>query len=189
MIRTTVLFALPLALVACGSPDPAPEDPVGTTSPSTTSLVERIDGAKLVMNADGFGAKGAEPLRFGATREAADAAASAAFGASGEQSSNDECGAGPMEFSQYGPLQLAYLDGKFAGWFLRGGDGMVTSDGIKPGVTTLDALKGERQVQELDTTLEGEFQYTTADYGTITGFADEGGNITALQAGVSCFFR
>jgi hypothetical protein len=94
-----------------------------------------------------------------------------------------------MDFSQYGPLQLAFLDGKFAGWFLREGEAVATSDGVRPGVSTLDALKGERQVQELDTTLEGEFQYTTADYGTITGFADEAGNIDALQAGVSCFFR
>ena len=102
-------------------------------------------------------------------------------------SSNPECGAGPMEFSQYGPLQIGYLDGKFAGWFLREGEGVVTSDGIRPGAT-IDALKGERQVRELDTTLPGEFEYTAADYGTIRGFA-ESGKITALQAGVSCFFR
>ena len=41
----------------------------------------------------------------------------------------------------------------------------------------------------IDTTLPGEFQYTTADYGTITGFAEDGETVTALQAGISCFFR
>ncbi|HCJ20736.1 MAG TPA: hypothetical protein DHV64_04225, partial [Erythrobacter sp.] len=105
------------------------------------------------------------------------------------KSRNEECGAGPMDFSQFGPLQIAYLDGSFAGWFVRAGEGVVTADGIAPGVTTLDALQDERQVQQLDTTLEGEFQYTTGDYGTITGFAAPDGSIDALQAGISCFFR
>ena len=36
---------------------------------------------------------------------------------------------------------------------------------------------------------EGEFEYTTADFGTITGFAEDGETVTALQAGISCFFR
>ena len=66
---------------------------------------------------------------------------------------------------------------------------MVTSDGVAPGITSLESLKLERQVQELDTTLDGEFQYTSADYGTITGFADPDGTITGLAAGVTCFFR
>lgn len=189
MNKTALLLALTSSLAACGNPEPAREEPSATTASSAASLAERFGDAKIVVNADGFGANGGEPVRFGAKREEADATASKAYGEAGEQSSNGECGAGPMEFSQFGPLQLAYLDGKFAGWFLRDGDGVVTSDGIKPGVTTMDALKGERQVQEIDTTLEGEFQYITADYGTITGFADESGKITALQAGVSCFFR
>ena len=186
-MKRALLIALPFALVACGGPEDSanPDEPVADVA----SVDERIADAKLVVSADGVGARGSEPLRFGATREEVDAMAAQAFGSEGEESSNEECGAGPMDFSQYGPLQLAFLDGKFAGWFLREGDAVATSDGVRPGVSTLDALKGERQVQELDTTLEGEFKYTTADYGTITGFADEAGNIDALQAGVSCFFR
>ncbi|MDG5751031.1 hypothetical protein P8R33_07940 [Qipengyuania sp. XHP0211] len=183
-MKRALLIALPLALVGCGGSEAS--DDLGA---DVISVDERIADAKIVVSADGVGARGSEPLRFGATREEVDVMAAQAFGSQGEESSNEECGAGPMDFSQYGPLQLAFLDGKFAGWFLREGDAVATSDGVRPGVSTLDALKGERQVQELDTTLEGEFQYTTADYGTITGFADEAGNIDALQAGVSCFFR
>ncbi|MDG5747339.1 hypothetical protein P8Q88_04030 [Qipengyuania sp. XHP0207] len=188
-MRRVFLIALPLWLVACGSPESAPDDPVDATAPTTNPLIERFDDVKIVVNANGLGAYQQEPVAFGAPRSQVDTVAERAFGSMGEQTANEECGAGPMEFTQYGPLQVGYLDGKFAGWFLREGYGVVTSDGIRPGVATLDTLKGERQVQELDTTLEGEFQYTTADYGTITGFADDAGNITALQAGVSCFFR
>ncbi|KZX88432.1 hypothetical protein A3718_17645, partial [Erythrobacter sp. HI0019] len=132
---------------------------------------------------------GGETLGFSTPRAEVDALAEQAFGAAPAKSRNEECGAGPMDFSQFGPLQIAYLDGSFAGWFLRAGEGVVTADGIAPGVTTLDALQDERQVQQLDTTLEGEFQYTTGDYGTITGFAAPDGSIDARQAGFSCFFR
>lgn len=184
MIKRALLIALPFALVACGGREDSGE-PVADVA----SADERLADAKLVVSADGVGARGSDPIRFGAMREEVDAMAAETFGSDAEESSNEECGAGPMDFSQYGPLQLAFLDGKLAGWFLREGEAVATSDGVRPGVSTLDALKGERQVQELDTTLEGEFQYTTADYGTITGFADEAGNIDALQAGVSCFFH
>lgn len=126
-------------------------------------------------------------MKFGAARTEVDRLGSEALGSEPSTSQNEECGAGPMEFSEFGPLQVAYLDGKFAGWFLREGEGVVTSDGIRPGMT-LDELKAERQVRDLDSTLPGEFEYTAEDFGTIRGFAEDG-KITALQAGVSCFFR
>ncbi|MEG9267998.1 hypothetical protein [Qipengyuania sp. Mu-71] len=185
MIRRALLLALPLALAACGQSEPAPE-PVETAS--SAASVDLSD-VLIVVDANGLGAKDAQPLRFGAPRAEVDQAIETAFGAAPGTSSNEECGAGPMEFSQFGPLQIAYMDGSFAGWFLREGEGMATSDGVRPGETTFADLKRERQVRELDTTLPGEFQYTTADYGTITGFAEDGETVTALQAGISCFFR
>ena len=81
------------------------------------------------------------------------------------------------------------MDGELRGWFLREGEGVATSDGIQPGTTKFEGLRLEKQVRKLDTTLEGEFEYTTADFGTITGFAEDGETVTALQAGISCFFR
>ncbi len=193
-MRTGFLLALPFLLTACdGGLGPGEDaitavDPEGTERPRTNPLIERFDDVKIVVDANGLGAYQGEPLRFGTPRDTVDTMAAKAFGEEGETSRNEECGAGPMEISNYGPLQIAYQDGRFAGWFLRAGQGVVTSDGIRPGVSTLESLEAERQVRELDTTLEGDFEYTTADFGTIRGFADEG-RITALQAGVSCFFR
>ena len=161
----------------------------GDEAPNTNPLIEQYDHALVVVDANGLGAKGDEPLRFGAAREEVDKAIEAAIGSAPERSSNDECGAGPMEFSQFGPLQIAYMDDEFRGWFLREGEGVATSDGVRPGATTLDTLKRERQVRALDTTLDGEFEYTAADYGTITGFAEDGELVSGLQAGISCFFR
>lgn len=186
MIRQTLLIALPLALAACGQSETTPEPEASETS--AVSIEDRLVDARLMVDANGLSARGSEGLKFGATREEVDAFAGKAFEGEPTRSRNEECGAGPMDFSEFGPLQIAYLDGKFAGWFLRAGDGVVTSDGIRPGAT-LDALKDERQVRELDTTLPGEFEYTAADYGTITGFAEDGELVSGLQAGISCFFR
>ena len=55
------------------------------------------------------------------------------------------------------------------------------------------ALRDERPVQIIaDSTLEGEFQYESADYGMITGFfsgSPTEGKISGLAAGMTCFFR
>ncbi|SFP13756.1 hypothetical protein [Qipengyuania nanhaisediminis] len=184
MIRAVSLAALPIAigLAAC-SDEPAPE-------PAPTQVVDRFEEARIIVNANGLAAasdKGAMVMRFGSPRAEVDAMAESAWGEAGEQSRQEECGAGAMDFTSYGPLQIAYQDDRFAGWFVRGGDGVVTSDGIRTGAT-LEALKSERQVREIDSTLPGEFEYTTGDFGTIRGFAEDG-TITALQAGLSCFFR
>lgn len=186
MLRNSLLVALVTALAACGPSDPVPEADSGAGA--SEAARDLAAGAKIVVDANGVGAKGA-PMRFGTARAAVDAALAKATGSAPESSSNQECGAGPMQFSQFGPLQVGYQDGKLAGWFLGQGAAVATSDGIVPGTTTLDALKATHPVQQLDTTIEGEFQYTAADYGTITGFAEPDGTITGLAAGVTCVFR
>lgn len=191
MIRPTLLLALAASLAACGSETQTADEVAtadATQSPTTNPLIERFDKAVIVVDANGVGPKGAETFRFGTARGDVDPALAKAFGAEGEQGENFDCGAGPMQFSSYGPLQVAYQDGKLAGWYLRAGDRMATSDGVQPGTTTLEGLKGERQLRELDTSLPGEFEYTTADYGTIGGFSEDG-VITSLHAGMTCFFR
>ena len=181
MMRKSLLLALPLALAACGE-TPTESEPIAASA-------DPVEHAKVLVDANGLGPAGAEPFRFGTARADVDAAIGDALGIAAEKSRNAECGAGPMDFSQFGPLQIAYMDGELRGWFLREGEGVATSDGVQPGTTTFDGLELEKRVRELDTTLEGEFEYTTADYGTITGFAEDGETVTALQAGISCFFR
>ena len=159
-------------------------------------LVTRYDDLAAVVDANGASPYQGRAIQFGAPREEVDTAFEQAFDSAPERSTNEECGAGPMEFSRFGPLQLGFMDGRFAGWYLQenpiggGGakDGVATSDGVRPGVTLLSDLKSERPVRELETTIGGEFQYETMDYGTITGFAD-GDGIAALQAGIGCVFR
>ena len=194
MIKKTFLLALPFALAACGSgKDDAPAaeatetiDPAATVDPG--SVVQTFENTLLVVDPNGVGPKGAPVFRFGSPRGEVDAGLAKAFGSEAETGENFDCGAGPMQFSSFGPLQVAYQDGKLAGWFLRPGEEVATSDGVQPGATPFALLKQERQLREFDTTLTGEFEYTSADYGTIGGFAEDG-QITSLHAGMTCFFR
>ncbi|MBX7540457.1 hypothetical protein [Qipengyuania sphaerica] len=194
MIKKTFLFALPFALAACGgaSEDAPPSEATETIDPAAMvdrdSKVQEIADTLLVVDANGVGAMGSPVFRFGTARAEVDAGLAKAFGNEGEQGENSECGAGPMQFSTYGPLKVAYQDGKLAGWFLRAGAEVATSDGVQPGTTPFALLKGERQVREIDSSLPGEFQYTSADYGTIGGFTEDG-EVTSLFAGMTCFFR
>ena len=192
MIRkTALLVVLPLALSACGSDNDANDGP---GSPETAQvrtpkpMVQELGDTKLVVDANGVGVKGKPVLRFGTARAEVEEALTQAFGAEPDRGENAECGAGPMQFSSYGPLQVAFQDGLLAGWFLRPGTEAATSDGVQPGTTSLAMLKEEREIRELDTTLSGEFEYTSADYGTIGGFTEDG-RIVSLHAGMTCFFR
>ena len=183
MIRKALLFVLPFALAACGSLEET-EEPAADTN-------DVWETATLVVGENGLQKRygdGMAVASFGGSRESADKLLEIAFETVPERSSNEECGAGPMEFSGVGPLQVAFQDDRFVGWFLRETGDVMTIDGVQPGVTKLSDLKREFQVREIDSTLPGEFEFTTSQYGTIRGFS-EGDDITALQAGMSCFFR
>lgn len=193
MIQRTLSLAVVLALAGCGSgsetPSAAPDETV------ENELAARLSAAKVVVDANGLATgqgRSREAPRFGSPRGEVDALLTRAFGSEPERTTNNECGAGPTDFSQAGPLQVAYQDNRFVGWFAGDGEGVVTADGIRTGVE-LAALRNERPVEVIvDSTLDGEFQYQSADYGMITGFfqGDEAdGRVTALAAGVTCFFR
>ena len=190
-MRSTLTVALCLVLAACGGNSETAEETAATEvlpTPGATPPVGEFADTVLVVDANGVGAKGQDIFRFGSDRATVDAGLAEAFGSEPEKGENFDCGAGPMQFSNYGPLQVAYQDGKLSGWFLREGEGMTTSDGVRPGTTTLALLKEERPLRELESTLPGEFEYTSADYGTIGGFSEDG-VVTSLHAGMTCFFR
>jgi len=195
MIRKSLSLALVLVLAACGGEADKPQ-----TDPSQLdrgAAEGRLADAKVVVDSNGLAVRqgdSREAPRFGTPRGEVDALLTLAYGAQPERSSNDECGIGPTDFSQSGPLRVAYQDDKFVGWFVGEGKGgqVVTGDGVRPG-TSMAALRDERPVQIIaDSTLEGEFQYESSDYGMITGFfsgSPTEGKVTGLAAGMNCFFR
>lgn len=151
----------------------------------------------LILDAQGvvFQRGEAEYRRFpfGAPRAEVEAMAAQVYGESaGRRTSNDECGAGPMAFTAYGPIHLNFLDEALAGWRAEQGAMAMTEDGIVPGITRaqLDRQSGVRLVK--NSTLPGEFEYATYNGGRIGGVLRGSGDdavVEVLFAGANCFFR
>lgn len=167
----------------------APAAPVDQAEPAPTGEGREVtltsESVILVNAVEGRGT--ATSLNFGMAQDRVLAALEPDFGKLAV-TSNAECGAGPMEFASVGGLQLNFLGGKLAGWSAEPADNLVTSDGIRAGISLAD-LKSERPVEMADSTLDGEFSYQSPDGGMIGGFTGDDGKIASLHAGVNCFFR
>jgi hypothetical protein len=194
LVRLICALAL-LSLAGCQPADPGAKAATeAAAKPSLSARPKPVN--KAVLDAEGVTfdspAGKTQEFDFGATRAEVDAMAERMFGPPDEFAENGECGAGPMQFSRYGPLTLNFQDGKLVGWFAREGDEVVTTDGIRPGTLMRD-LKVARSARMIEgSTLEGEFDYLAADGHTIGGFAKGEGRdakIESLYAGANCFFR
>lgn len=129
-------------------------------------------------------------LAFGSARDTVDKELIAELGKPVSRSQNDECGAGPMQFSEYANgLTLNFQNGKFVGWASRKGDeGVATARGLRVGSPRgmVAALRGYEPV--LQSSLGEEFTIKQEGGGAITGFyGDEG--VSQLQGGINCNFR
>ena len=188
MQKPLTCFAL-LCLAACG----ATEGPAANASASSENgaaaaddpaATEAVAAKPVSTPAPVLAADGIEPnIRFGMKREEAVAAAAAAFGTPGKPQHNDECGEGPMDFVPFGGLQLAFQDGKLAGWALSDSKpALRTKSGLTVG-SPRSALGG-LEIDE-ESSLGPEFE----DKG-VGGVLDEKGEtVIALWAGDTCQFR
>ena len=151
----------------------------------------------LILDAQGvvFRRGEAEYRRFpfGSPRAGVEAMASEVYGeGAGTRTSNSDCGAGPMTFTAYGPIQLNYQDETLAGWRAEQGAMAMTDEGIVPGITRaqLDRQSGVRLIE--GSSLPGEFEYATPGGGRIGGVLRGSGDdavVEVLYAGANCFFR
>ena len=198
-LSTLIMIGL---LAAC---KPAPEKPAAGDDSIPPAMPEaKADGpaaATTAVSLDGEGlrfvdkASGkASLLAFGVPRVQAEEALARVTGKADDRSTNEECGAGPMEFTRYDAMTLNFQDGKFAGWFLGnepGADAFSTMSGIAIGTTRAKAGESVSIVMAEDSTLGEEFSIGTGDNGIGGMFAEPGdtAKIDALFAGTTCFFR
>jgi len=198
-MRRSLCLASLTMLAACSpeaAEEPAMVEPSGSAPPSAPDAEVAVP--RLSLQGDGvvIGTGAEALLPYGTpkveTERRVNEVLGPQLGAPRDVGTNGECGAGPMQFTRWGPLQLGFLDGKLAGWLLEDGSPIVTTDGISPGITFAD-LQTERSAEiDATSTLEGEFRYFAPDGGTIGGFlSGEGGSATiqSLYAGTQCFFR
>jgi len=119
MRRIAVLALLPLMLAACDKAAEAPEvaETAAAVPAAAADLMLDLQATGIVVPAQG----GAEQLDipFGSARAAAEATIAAVAGEVQSRGENAECGAGPMQMTEYARLTLNFQDDKFVGWFAR----------------------------------------------------------------------
>ncbi|SEH14076.1 hypothetical protein SAMN05428974_1077 [Sphingopyxis sp. YR583] len=196
---TLAMIGLLAACKPAAEQAPADADPVAPAVPEAKA--DGPNAATTAVSLDGEGLRFVDKtsgktslLAFGVPRAQAETALANVAGKEDDRSTNEECGAGTMEFTRYDAMTLNFQDGKFAGWFLGNEPGAniySTMSGIAIGTTRAKAKESVSIVDLEDSTLGEEFSIGTGD--TVIGgmFAAPGetAKIDALFAGTNCFFR
>lgn len=203
MRRLTAIAMLAL-LAACkpAADTPAADDTAVPAAPKVPeAMADGPAAATTAISLDGEGLRFVDKtsgktslLAFGSPRAEAEAALARVAGAADDRSTNEECGAGPMDFTRYDAMTLNFQGGNFAGWFLGnepGADQYSTMSGIGIGTTRAKAAESVGIVDVDDSTLGEEFTIGGGEQAIGGMFAAPGASakIDALFAGANCFFR
>lgn len=203
-MRKLAALSLVVLLAGCkpAAEKPAPDDSSVPEAPVVPEA--KADGpaaATTAVSLDGEGLRFVDKtsgktsvLAFGVPRKQAEEALGRVAGTLDDRSTNEECGAGPMEFTRYDAMTLNFQDGKFVGWFLGNEPGAsfyTTMSGIGVGTTRAKAKESVSIVDAKNSTLGEEFSIGTGDAVVGGMFAEPGeaAKIDALFAGTNCFFR
>ncbi len=155
---------------------------------------ETAAASRVGVSGEGLEISGADvkQVAFGARRAEAERAVIAVIGEPVSRQSNDECGAGPMQFTSFaGGLTLNFQNDMLAGWMIERDEddrGFATSKEIGVGSSEAD-LKSAYAVENLPgSTLGDEFM---SDAGVNGFLSDRGGTkqVESLYGGTNCFFR
>lgn len=174
-MRGAAAVAVALLLAACGG-----EQPRGPTY-------------NLILDAQGVVFVGSDAtyarFPFGTGRAELERAAATVYGSdAARRSAGTACATGPMDFTSYGPIQLAFRQDELVGWTIRAGAHVATRGSIAPGITrtALERLTTISMVP--DPALPGKFVYRTPSgpiQGVLTGGTPEA-KVDALFAGTNC---
>ncbi len=198
-ITTLVLVGLLAACKPAADKAPAEAEPAAPPMPearadgpaaATTAISLDGEGLRFIDKSSGK----ASLLAFGVPRAQAEEALGRVAGTLDDRSSNEECGAGAMDFTRFDAMTLNFQGGKFVGWFLGnepGADQYSSMSGIAIGTTRAKAAESVTLVMIEDSTLGEEFSLGSGDkvIGGMFAAPGEAAKIDALFAGVNCFFR
>jgi hypothetical protein len=188
--------ALALLLAACGPEAPPPADAPAAEAPAPGAPAPTQLGEAL-LEADGFmpanpGGRGTgRKLTFGEDEAVVvDFITTLRGDQPPRRSANAECPAGPLTFADWGDgFQLAFSEGKFAGWTAGEGAprGFATLGGVHVGSTLAQLRAAHPEVTVSEDTVGPEFSAGEI-YGTLSGTGDDA-TVTTIWAGVNCVFR
>lgn len=192
---TALTVAALVALTGCdrsqttAPTEPAPPPPAVITKAEPPPV--QAEGG-LAIEGEGlrfFDAQGSSrDIPFGTAQAAAIAAVATSTGRPAPTvTTNEECGAGPIQFAEFpGGLQLLFQNNNFLGWTVTE-PGLTTTDGMGVG-STRASIESSRTIELVTgSTLDGEF--TSGDVHGILSSTAAAGTVTHLWAGLSCAFR
>ena len=193
-----LLACSPAAEAPAGAPVVADPAPAAEPAPPAAPTEEATSGVSaILLEGDGFmpanpGGRGTGlKLSFGAPRATVIAYMTGLHGGTAPHTdSNDECGAGPVQFARWNDdFTLAFQDGKFAGWWAgeKAPAGFSTVRDIHVGSTLAQVRAAWPDVEVTNDSIGPEFASRDI-FGILTG-TTASARVTALWAGVSCIFR
>ncbi|HEX8667316.1 MAG TPA: hypothetical protein VF727_02965 [Allosphingosinicella sp.] len=171
----------------------APANAVEAAPPSMANeAAGEREAPALALEAEGLrffdpNSGSASPLPFGAPKEQTLKALTASFETPpAEQGTMEGCGAGPVDQARWPNGFVAlFQDDKFLGWEVRQA-GLTTADRIGIG-STRQALDESQSPAVEESTLGTEFH--SGELGGLLSSAKPDAKVTALWAGLTCFFR
>ena len=180
---------VPMAEVSPSGNASASADPASTESGPAPSITLAGNGLQAVQAVDGRGT--ATVFGFGDARETTLAAMTVLLGEP-ELSSNGECGAGPLDFADFGALTLNFQDGRFVGYSVDERSGraeLLGPDGLAIGAPKDVVAKIEGYQTYDESTLGDEFNVGSGEGNVIVGLFGNDGRVTDLWSGAVCNFR
>ena len=184
MRRLVILAVLPMLLTACQQAAEAPEGEAvaaETAAPAEDATLD-LQATGIVIPAQG--GAGQLDIPFGSGRAAAEASIGSVAGAVERRGENGECGAGPMQITEYDALVLHFQQDKLVGW--------SASAPYVPQLTRAEMLADPAVALLEGSTLGEEFTIGTEGGPVISGLftgADDNAAVETLWSGASCVFR
>lgn len=184
-----------LSLSACSAAD----DQAEAGAPAETSMLapsakSTLAPGSISLSSEAVTVNGPEgtTLAMGSPRQAVETELASALGEAIRSDSNEECGAGPMQFTYYANgLTVNFIDAKLVGWFVDSDGaqgGIATAENITIGSPIADVTRVYTLEDTSDSTLGDEF-YTDEGIGGFFEGADDERTVATLYSGTNCFFR
>jgi hypothetical protein len=173
----SVVAATP-ANAAAPAPAPAPQ----------TGLELRLAGGGLTAGQPGL--HPSSTYAFGMPRAEIVAAVAAIRGPSTGQDENRECGAGPMQFTRFGPLTLNFQEGRWVGWDLSAAatPPLLTDWDATIGTGRADLDDGDRDTARVEQSTLGT-EFSVSDISGLLSGPGANARVTHMWAGTDCAFR
>jgi hypothetical protein len=195
----SLIAAVTLGLSACGAEETTAEPVAATADSESPEQDEPVAASEadwmIALDGEGVRLVHSETgrtrlLAFGTERGVTESALATQLAPPDGRSSNEECGAGPLDFTSFGDFTANFQDDRFVGWFLRGGDtesALTTMSGVGIGTTRDEMAKSLSIEMDEDSTIGSEF-HTAGFSGLLESDAPQA-KVTDLWAGTNCIFR